>query len=76
MTGQSPTECRMEARETGREDKESEQGAGTSASETKQNMKADASGSEQGMGVPALKTKQSMETTVSGKNKASGVEET
>ena len=76
MTGQSPTECRMEARETGREDEGSEQGAGESASETKQNMKADASGSEQGMGVPAPETKQGMETTVSGKNKASGVEET
>ena len=51
MTGQSPTECRMEARETGRDDEGQEQGAGASAPETKQNMKADASGKNKASGV-------------------------
>ena len=57
MTGQSPTECRMEARETGREGAAWEQGGGVSAPETKQSVEVTAAGPERGAGSSAAGTK-------------------
>ena len=51
MTGQSPTECRMEAREMEIDGADREQGAEASASESKQSKKADAPGSKEGAGT-------------------------
>ncbi len=52
MTGQSPTECRMEARETGIEGAEREQGTGAAAAGTDKESEA-----EQDAKVPAAGTK-------------------
>ena len=57
MTGQSPTECRMEARETERDGADRVQGTEASASELKQSMKTDAPGPKESAGASDTGTK-------------------